>query len=605
MTLVHIDDLSISVRHRKKDQPLRVLDGVSLTLGKGETLGLVGESGSGKSLLCLSLLGLLPKGVMVDGGRLVFRDPRGMTAGGPDHITDLAAASEAALRKIRGRRISMIFQEPMTAFSPVHTIGGQIREICRAHQGCDDLEAHDRTVDMLDQVGLKDPATVARQYAFELSGGMRQRAMIAMAMICRPAILIADEPTTALDVTTQAGILKLIRVMQERTGMALLLVTHDVGVVASLADTVGVLHQGRLMERGPAGRVLNTPQHPYTQTLMAAIPCCNLAGGYDETEGLANTPALVTLDRISAGYTSPKDQAPAPLALKSVSLEIKRGECFGLVGESGSGKSTLARVIMGALKPTAGDLTIHVRDAAPVNPADLSGPALKSFRRRIHYVFQDAASALNPRHTLRDILREPLVIHGLAKGADADRRVREAMDFVGLPQSAINRFPHTFSGGQRQRIGIARALMTEPDLILLDEPTSALDVSVQGQILDLLADLRDRLGLTLLFITHNLAVIQAVADRIAVMCHGRVVELAPKGALFAAPRHPYTKALLDAVPDIAHPLDLKAPGLGEPADPDRWPMPYRPDPQAQPEFAEAAPGHWVLGSVRQPVREMA
>ncbi|MGF1453917.1 MAG: dipeptide ABC transporter ATP-binding protein [Alphaproteobacteria bacterium] len=589
MTVLQIDDLTITFRTRKKDYPQAVLDGVSLDLDQGETLGLVGESGSGKSMLCLSLLGLLPRGVGIEGGRLVFTDPARAGGHGEEASVDLARLSDAALRTIRGRRIAMIFQEPMTAFSPVHTIGGQIREICRAHQGCDDLEAHERTLDMLDQVGLKDPAGISRQYAFELSGGMRQRAMIAMAMICQPAVLVADEPTTALDVTTQAGILKLIRTMQDRTGMAILLVTHDVGVVASIADQMGVLHRGRLMERGRAGRILTVPGHPYTQSLMTAVPRCDRrAGSAGAGPQQGSAPALVTLDGVSACY------GEAASTLEDISLDIRCGECLGLVGESGSGKSTLARVIMGALVPSSGALRFHAPGGPPVDPASLAGADLKSFRRRIHYVFQDPASALIPRHTLRDILREPLVIHGLAKGREAETRVLKAMDLVGLPRTALDRFPHAFSGGQRQRIGIARALMTATDLVLVDEPTSALDVSVQAQILALLKRLRGELGLTYLFISHNLAVIQAVADRIAVMCRGRIVELAAGADLFCAARHPYTRTLLDAVPDALHPLDLDAPGLGEPTDPALWPRPYRPDADTPARFLEAAAGHWVL-----------
>ncbi len=598
MSVIQVENLSVAFRPAPGQPGGTVLDEVTLALEPGQTLGLVGESGSGKSLLCAALLGLLPKGADITGGRILFTDPAH-----PDATTDLTRITEPRMREIRGRKIAMIFQEPMTAFSPVHTIGGQISEICRQHQGCDRLEAQERTVDMLARVGLPDPAGAARCHAFELSGGMRQRAMIAMALICKPAVLMADEPTTALDVTTQAGILKLMAELQDSLGMAILLVTHDLGVVASLAQNLAVLHRGRVMERGPAPSVLRAPRHPYSRMLIDAVP---KIGAPAPLPLPPNAPPILKVRDLSVCYPPrhvdlfaravDKNQKMGS-ALDAISFEIKRAECLGVVGESGCGKSTLARAIMGAVPPSSGEITFCAEDADGVAPAQLTGRALKSFRRQVHYVFQDAASALNPRHTLADILREPLLIHGMARGAELDARIADVMDLVGLPRQCAARFPHAFSGGQRQRIGIARALMTKPDLILLDEPTSALDVSVQAQILDLLGDLQARLGLTYLFISHNLAVIDVVADRIAVMCRGRIVEMAPRNTLFSDPRHPYTRTLLSVVPDVEHPLDLSAVTL-EADDPACWPEPFRLGPDTSPSLVEISPDHWVLFAQR-------
>jgi len=456
-----------------------------------------------------------------------------------------------------------------------------------------------RTEDMLRRVGFPDAKLALRTYPFQLSGGLRQRAMIAMALVCRPSLLIADEPTTALDVTIQAQILSLVKELQAELGMAVLIITHDLGVVANVAERVVVLYQGRVMEQGPVEAIFDRPAHPYLRALLRAVPHFDMKPG-ERLVSVRNvecqTGPLVEMrepwpDDASAAHLTVRNvvktfaqratgflgrRAGAPFrAVDDVSFTIRRGQCFGLVGESGCGKTTLSKVIMRAIEPDSGDVVYNDR-GRPIDVTHASGEALMQFRRRVQYIFQDPFGSLSPRMTVFDILREPLVIHRIG---DADYRAemaKELMRLVGLDPRYLNRYPHSFSGGQRQRIGIARALALSPDLILCDEPVSALDVSIQAQILNLLKDLQSDLGLTYLFISHNLAVVDYIADEIAVMCRGRIVEIAPREVLFRNPMHPYTLGLLAAVPypDLRRKLDLDAVQAGAARSPAEWPAPF-------------------------------
>ena len=472
--------------------------------------------------------------------------------------------------------------------------------------------------------GFPTPVKALDGYPFELSGGLRQRAMIAMALVCRPALLIADEPTTALDVTIQAQILKLIRDLQTELRMAVLLITHDLGVVANMADEVVVVYHGRLMERGALDDIYSDPRHPYLKALMRAVPRIGLdrgerltpireverassgyvRGGRDGRPGPAGTDGpLLTVRNLSKTYTVRKSawigsKAEAPVrALDDVSFDIRRGECLGLVGESGCGKTTVSKILMRVVEPDAGEATYHEAGGG-FSLFDLEGDALAAFRRKTQYVFQDPVSSLNPRMTVFDIVSEPLVIHRIGGRAERAAIVQELMGHVGLDPRFLSRYPHSFSGGQRQRIGIARALALNPELIICDEPVSALDVSVQAQVLNLLKDLQSELGLTYLFISHNLAVVDYMADRIAVMCAGHLVEVAPRERLFESPVHPYTRALLAAVPrtDPSARLDLGALMEGKVSSPAEWPEPFTVRPGRRPELVEVAPGHSVRTS---------
>ena len=479
--------------------------------------------------------------------------------------------------------------------------------------------ARESARDMLERVGFPDPVKALDTYPFELSGGLRQRAMIAMALVCRPALLIADEPTTALDVTIQAQILKLIQDLKAELGMAVLLITHDLGVVANMADEVVVVYHGRVMESGRLADIFERPEHPYLEALMRAVPRIGMTAGErltplrevprpsnsrsgDERAGpvMRDAGPLLRASHLSkrfaaraSGLTGRGGRA-AFLALDDVSLSIGRGECVGLVGESGCGKTTFSKILMRALRPDSGEVTYRGGDAE-VSLLDLEGRDLIRFRRRMQYVFQDPMSALNPRMTVFDIVSEPLVIHGIGDRAERVEVAQELMRLVGLDPRFLSRYPHSFSGGQRQRIGIARALALRPELIICDEPVSALDVSVQAQVLNLLKDLQSELGLTYLFVSHNLAVVDYMADRIAVMCAGRLVEVAPRERLFGNPVHPYTRALLAAVPrvDPRQRLDLSALMEGKVSDPAEWPHPFRADGQERPDLVELDEGHFV------------
>jgi peptide/nickel transport system ATP-binding protein len=505
------------------------VDGASFDLAAGEIVCVVGESGSGKSMCAHAAMGLLPDTVRIAGGRIDF-DGR-----------DLLQLDDAGWRDLRGRAIAMVFQEPMTALNPLMRIGDQMMEMFEAHGRLTPQERRRRALDLAAEVGLPDPERIIRAYPHQLSGGQRQRAMIAMALALEPAVLVADEPTTALDVTTQAQILKLIRDLQRRRNMAVLFITHDFGVVADIADRVVVLRQGRVVEQGAAAEVLQQPQHAYTKALLAAVPSLVPPARPAPLER-PKAVEVIGLDKTyvsSGGWFRPRR---AVQAARGVSFSILEGETLGLVGESGSGKSSVARLVMRLVAADRGTVRLGDTDLTR-----LSGAELRAARRRIQMVFQDPFASLNPRRSVGDIICDGPRAHGVP-AAEARRRAAELMALVGLDAGALQRYPHEFSGGQRQRIGIARALALDPQVIVADEAVSALDVSVQAQVLALLEDLKTRLNLSMLFITHDLRVAAQICDRIAVMQKGEIVELKPTAELFAAPDHPYTRALLAAVP---------------------------------------------------------
>jgi peptide/nickel transport system ATP-binding protein len=586
------------------------LRGVNFDLYRGRTLAIVGESGSGKSVTVQAVMGLLSKRGRITRGSIVFSDPA------RHGVLDIAKLPRDGdkMRDIRGGRIAMIFQEPMTSLSPLHTIGDQIGEAARIHREADAKLARDLAIDLLSKVGFQSPAQQFSAYPFELSGGMRQRAMIAMALMCQPAILIADEPTTALDVTTQANILSLVRSLQKQFDMGILLITHDLGVVANVADDVAVMYRGEIVERGGIEAIFRDARHPYLKALMRCVPrvdgpreerlmplrdAAPAAPRKETARAKAQDPGLV-LDVQDVTKTFWKRGGPFAAgtriaALTKVSLSVKRSETLGIVGESGSGKTTLSKVIMRALAPDEGRV-LYDDGSGPRDVAEFQGADLTAYRRAVQFVFQDPFSSLNPRMTVHDILTEPLTVHGIGDWVTRQQRVKDLVSLVGIDRRALSRYPHSFSGGQRQRIGIARALALEPSVLLCDEPTSALDVSVQAQILNLLKDLQAELGLSLLFVSHNLAVIHYLANDVAVMCRGHVVEQAPSVDLFANPRHPYTKALLAAVPsaDLDHLLNFdKIAGEGV-TQPSSWPAPFTIEQGGpRPDMVETAPRHFV------------
>ncbi|WP_316860358.1 ABC transporter ATP-binding protein [uncultured Cohaesibacter sp.] len=619
---------NLTVSFKTDDTKLTALNKVSLAIPEGKTLCLVGESGCGKSVTAKAILRVLAENASIDEGEMLFRTKSGA-------MTDLASIRDRgeAIRKLRGDEIAMIYQEPMTAISPLYSIGNQIVEALRWHRNMSEKEARREALEVLRQVGMPAPERRIDSYSFELSGGQRQRAMIAMALICRPRLLIADEPTTALDVTTQAVILDLLRKMQEQDKMSMLFITHDLGVVAEIADEVAVMYMGNVVERGPVERILTDPVHPYTKGLIASLPTLSKKAGEslktipgsvphlkDRPKGCAfsnrcelfidgtcnqlppleygiapdheaychalarcdaspqtdaaitsklaprkneqdssrkggpdyNADPILKLRHLSKSFTQSSgffSKTRHIHSLNGVSFDLWPGETLGLVGESGCGKSTLGQTVLGLHKPTSGAVEVQTEDGY-VDLAQLPRKQLKKHWHDIRMVFQDPDGSFNPRLTVFDIIAEVLRMGGQSlTGKDITKRVEDVMQMVGLDKAFLDRYPHAFSGGQRQRIGIARALAPQPRIVIADEPVSALDVSVQAQVLNLLKDLQRELGLVYLFISHDLSVVKHISDRVAVMYAGQIVEIAPADDLFNHPKHPYTRALMAALPE--------------------------------------------------------
>ncbi len=528
--ILSINDLSILLP-TGADRQYAVQD-INIELHAGETVCVVGESGSGKSLTARAVMGLLPAPhVRVGKGEIVF---------GKEDITKV---SYDRLRELRGSEISMIFQEPMTALNPVMTIGDQIDEIFRYHVSMPAKERAERALSLLVDVNLPDPAQIINAYPHELSGGQRQRSMIAMALALGPKILIADEPTTALDVTTQAQILQLMKAMQKRLDTGVLFITHDFGVVADIADRVVVMQDGKIVETGTAKQVLQAPKHPYTKSLIAAIPRLKPRKARSRAaEVVLRTEGVCKSFGGSGGLFGFGKPGREVKAVQNVKIELRRGETLGVVGESGSGKSTLARCVIRLIESDQGKIEL-----GGVDITKLTRNEMRPYRKRIQMVFQDPFASLNPRIRVGDIISQGPLLQGEDK-LEATARARELLDTVGLDRRSFDRFPHEFSGGQRQRIGIARALSLKPDILIADEPVSALDVSIQAQILQLLDEIRRQMDLSMLFITHDLRVAAQVCDYVAVMQYGKIVEMGPTAELFTAPKDAYTKSLLAAVP---------------------------------------------------------
>ena len=567
-----------------------VVTDVNFDVKPGETLARVGESGSGKTITCRAVLRILPRTAQIRSGTITLNDSKG--------TCNLTAVSEREMRGIRGNRVSMIFQEPMRSLSPLHKIGNQVSEVLWLHRGLSESEARKKVLTQFERVGFPDPQRAYDSYPFELSGGMRQRAMIAMAMVSKPELLIADEPTTALDVTTQAQVLGLIKELQRETGMALILVTHDLGVVANMAEQVVVMHKGRIMEAGPAAPILTSPAHPYTKQLFDAAP--EIPDQDAVGIPMPDDDLILQMKGVSKTYTMRSSkgwQADKEIyACKGVDLNLARGKTLAIVGESGSGKTTAARIALGAELPDPGGEVLFrtVPNADPITVHNMTRAQRTAFQRNAQMVFQDPYSSLSPRMRIQDAMTEPLEIHRIGTTAEQRDKAAEMLQRVGLTADMLKRYPHAFSGGQRQRLSIARAMMLDPQLIVCDEPTSALDVSVQEQILTLLENLQDSLNLSYLFISHDLAVVARIADEVAVMRRGLIVEQAPPETLFYNPRHPYTKALIAAQPepDINRPIDLQVVSLGAGA-PDSWDEAFRFSDTVIPSLVELEPGHKV------------
>ncbi len=541
--VLSVEDLSIDFRLRT--HILHAVENISFQLKRGQTLCLVGESGSGKSVTARSLLQIVDNPGRIVGGRILLHN------GG--EITDIARLDPDSrpMRAIRGRHIGLIFQEPMSSLSPVHTIGSQIIEAVRLHSNLDKRAARAKTVELLRQVEIPNPDQMADRYTFEFSGGMRQRAMIAMALAGNPDILIADEPTTALDVTTQAEILDLIKRLQVERGMAMLLITHDMGIVAEVADDVAVMRFGHIVEQGPVDAIYHDAQHPYTRQLLAStVKLSHHVEGRLPAVALSSEARKPILSIRNLGKTFGwHGKANALRAVDDANFDLYPGENLGIVGESGSGKTTLGRLILRTVEATTGSVIYRNQSGAEVEVASLAKKELRSFHRDVRLVFQDPFASLNPRMTVKEVIGDPLIVNGLAKGKALEERVAELMRLVGLDPMAMERYPHAFSGGQRQRIGIARALALDPRIIIADEATSALDVSIRSQILDLLLDIRQRLNLSFIFISHDISVVRYFCDRVAVMHRGKIVELGEAEQICTAPREAYTRSLISAVPN--------------------------------------------------------
>ena len=583
--VLEVKDLSVSFDGRT------VVDNVSYTLRRGRTLGIVGESGSGKSVSSLAIMGLLPKNATVS-GKIELRTENGerkaengkrKAESGERRAenVDLLALDEKQMQGVRGSRIAMIFQEPMTSLNPVQKCGAQVVEMLRLHEAVDYDEARRRTIELFKEVLLPRPEKIFDSYPFEISGGQKQRVMIAMALICKPDIIIADEPTTALDVTVQKTILELLRDLQRSRNIAVIFITHDLGVIAQIADDIAVMYHGKIVEQGDANNILHHPQHPYTQGLLACRPPMDsrprhlptveeFMNGERRTEngerkaesgevgaesGKRKTESgepLLSVRNLDVTYTLEKNIFGKPLkqlkAVDGISFDVYRGEALGLVGESGCGKTTLGRAIMRLVDSSSGSITF---DGCRLDT--LSQREMRSLRPRIQIIFQDPYSSLNPRMTVGQTISEPLRVHrrnGRLSQSEIRSKVVDLMERVGLQPEWFDRYPHEFSGGQRQRICIARALILNPDLVICDESVSALDVSVQAQVLNLLNELKEQFGYTYIFISHDLSVVHFISDRIMVMQSGRMVELADADALFSHPANAYTQTLLDAIPRI-------------------------------------------------------
>ena len=589
----------LRVEFQTKDGPVVGVEDVSFDVNPGETVCIVGESGSGKSVSSLSLMRLVEfGGGEISGGRLLFDRRKGGEL-------DLAKADQDLMRHIRGNEIGMIFQEPMTALNPVFTVGRQLTEGLRVHRGMTKEQAVSRALELLKQVRIPEPERRLKQFPHELSGGMRQRVVIAMAMACEPRLLIADEPTTALDVTIQAEILALMDRLKRETGTAVMFITHDMAVVAQMADRVVVMYRGNKVEEGTVEEIFENPQHDYTKALLAAVPKLGemrgkaapepmkLMGVEDQKiapitgtdKVLLRVKGLTTRFPVKGGFF--RRTVANVHAVEDVSFTVNRGQTLSLVGESGCGKSSAGRSILRLIEPIAGEIDL---DGVDIMQLDQSG--LREARLDMQMIFQDPFASLNPQMMLLDQVAEPMRNYGTAQGSDLTDRVAHLFDRVELPRSFMRRYPHEMSGGQRQRVAIARALALNPKLIIADESVSALDVSVQAQVLNLMMELQADLGLSFLFISHDMAVVERVSHQVGVMYLGRIVELGPRARVFENPQHPYTQALMKAVP-IADPRkrksekDLNFKPIPSPI----HPLDYVPAPS---EYNEVEPGHYVL-----------
>ena len=554
--LLEVKDLAVTFSTSYGD--VIAVENASFTLRRGKTLAIVGESGSGKSTTAMSCIGLLPSNGRITGGSILFEGQ------------DLATISETKMRAIRGRAIGLVPQDPMSNLNPVSKIGTQVAETLLVHGMATKKNVKERVIEVLTAAGLPDAGERAKQYPHEFSGGMRQRALIAIGMACQPRLLIADEPTSALDVTVQRTILDQIDLMTEQLGTSVLLITHDLGLAAERASDLVVMHRGRVVEAGPAQQLLNDPQHPYTQSLVRAAPSvaavrlqpgtyhADTAKRVDAAEAVFAEHQTEAAEAIAAAATAGRNiveirdltkvykrrgSSEDFYAAKNVTLDVPRGQTVAIVGESGSGKTTTARMLLKLIEPTSGTMTFDGMDVGTLDKAQLA-----DFRQRVQPIFQDPYSSLNPMFTIERIVEEPLNAYKRGSKSERRARVRELMDQVSLPQAALRRYPSELSGGQRQRVAIARALALKPELIICDEPVSALDVLVQAQILKLLGDLQAELGLSYLFISHDLAVVRLISDYVCVMKDGELVEAASSEEVFQNPRHPYTRKLLASIP---------------------------------------------------------